>query len=181
MNNEERPLKIGQLQVQGDHFKADVRTVRDGRAYEVAIDVPPGLPAGRYMDTLLVETDHPRRKQLTIGVNVFVKDDLYASPEFVDFGEVSSQELRNPMLNKLLVQSFMLKKRRGPFSITHISSDISGVNIASHPAGASDSFRIDVSLAAAQVQPGSLAGTIRIRTDDRVFPEVVIPIRGTVR
>jgi len=38
-----------------------------------------------------------------------------------------------------------------------------------------------VSLTPALVQPGSLAGTIRIRTDDRLFPEVVIPIRGTVR
>jgi len=181
VNNEERPLKVGQLQIQGDHFKADLRTVRDGKTYEVAITVPPGLPAGRYMDALLVETDHPRRKQLQIGVNVFVKDDLYASPEFVDFGDVSSQELRNPMLNKLLVQSFTLKKRRGPFTITEVSSDVTGVKIASDPAGASDSFRIDVSLTPALVQPGSLAGTIRIRTDDRLFPEVVIPIRGTVR
>ena len=136
---------------------------------------------GHTSHALLVETDHPRRQQLKIGVNIFVKDNLYASPEFVDFGEVRSEELRNPLLNKLLVQSFMMKKRRGTFTITDISSTVSGLGMASDPAGASDSFRVDVSLIPAQVQPGSLESTIRIRTDDSDFPELLIPIRGFVR
>jgi Protein of unknown function (DUF1573) len=181
VNNDQRPLRIGQLQGQSDRFKADLRTLADGKRYEVAIKVPSGLPAGRYMDVLLVETDHPRRQQLKIGVNIFVKDNLYASPEFVDFGEVRSQELRNPLLNELLRQSFIVKKRRGTFTITGISSSVSGLSIASDPTGASDSFRVDVSLIPAQVQPGSLESTIRIRTDDSDFPELLIPIRGLVR
>jgi hypothetical protein len=102
--------------VPGDDFRVcdgnafDPAIIESGRIYEVRVKVPRGVPAGRYMEGLQVETDHPRRRQLRIGVNVFVKNDLYASPEFVAFDEVNIDQLRRPMAAKLLGQSVIVSK-----------------------------------------------------------------------
>ena len=183
VNNEERPLKIEQIRPEGDHFAAEIKTVEPGKIYELLVKVPKGLPAGRYMERVQVDTDHPRRSHLSVAVNVFVKNDLYASPEFVDFEQLSSQQVRNPALTKLLTHSFMVKKRRGDFAITAISSDVSGLRIQRSPSSndPSGSFKIDVAVIPEQARPGSLEGSIRIRTNDTDFPELVIPVRGSVR
>jgi len=181
VNNEDRPLRIESLQREGSHFTADLRVIRDGKSYEIAITVPKGLPAGRYVETLFVETDHPRRRQLRIGVNVFVKNDVYATPERVNFGEIRLHELRNPLVNKLFVQSFMVRKRRGTFTITDMSSGRAGLKVTAEPTGSSSSFRIDVSLAPEAVQSGSVENTVRLRTDDPDYPELIIPVEGSVR
>jgi len=42
-----------------------------------------------------------------VPVHVFVKPDLYANPEAVDFGPVSAEELqKNPAARELLAQNF---------------------------------------------------------------------------
>jgi hypothetical protein len=184
VNNEERPLRIGAIRPEGEHFLAELATIEAGRVYEIRVKVPRGLPPGRYMETLLVDTDHPRRQQLRIGVNVFVKNDLHATPEFVDFDHISAEQLRRADLAKLLGQTVTLRKRQGQFRITGISTDVRGLRIERSPAPVESSaaaFRIDVGVEPGAIQPGSLEGSIRISTDDKEFPELRIPVRGMVK
>ena len=62
VNNEERPLRIDAVRPEGEHFLAELSTIEPGRRYEVRVKVPRGTPAGRYMEALQIETDHPRRR-----------------------------------------------------------------------------------------------------------------------
>jgi hypothetical protein len=182
VNNEPRPLAIDGLRPQGDHFGAELRTVEAGKRYDVVVKVPSGLAAGRYREALHVLTDHPQRKSMSIGVNVFVKNDLYASPESVAFDGVHAKQLRVPELAQLLARSFTVRKRNGEFKITGISTDVEGLNVERSPSGevASDAFKIVVGLVPEAVG-SSLDGTIRITTDDEGFPELLIPVQGTVQ
>jgi hypothetical protein len=183
VNNEQRPLRIEALRSEGSHFLAELSTIEAGKTYEVRVKVPGGLPAGRYMEALHVETDHPRRRQLKIAVNVFVKNDLHATPEFVDFDRVSTDQLRRPEFAGLLGQTLFIRKRQGQFRITAVSTDVRGLRIERSPASAESiaaAFRLDVGLEPGIVQPGSLEGSIRISTDDKEFPELSIPVRGVV-
>jgi Protein of unknown function (DUF1573) len=183
VNNEERPLRIDAIRPEGEHFLAELKTIESGRIYEVRVKVPRGMPAGRYMEGLQVDTDHPRRRQLRIGVNVLVKNDLYAAPEFVAFDDVNIDQLRRPMVAKLLGQSVIVRKRQGQFRITDISTDVRGLRIERSPslAESSAAFRIDIGLEPDVVQPGSLDGSIRISTDDKEFPELAIPVKGIAK
>jgi hypothetical protein len=40
---------------------------------------------------------------------------------------------------------------------------------------------MDVSLVADRLERGTINGAIRLRTNDPIFPQVVVPVRGEVR
>ena len=181
VNNEAEPLKILRLAPEGEHFKASIKTVDAGRVYDLAVDIPPDVPPGRYGEFINLETDNQKFPHLRVGVNIFVKTDVYAFPDAVDFGVVSTAQLtEHPEMAEGLAQGFLLKKRAGTFRITSIETDVPALRITQTPEGDSGTFRIEVALVLDKLRPGSLAGQIRLRTTDSEFPEVVIPVRGTV-
>jgi hypothetical protein len=55
------------------------------------------------------------------------------------------------------------------------------LSIAQSPAGGSQIYKIDVGLVRDRLQAGKFAGSIRVLTSDKEFPELVIPVRGEVR
>ena len=181
VSNEDRPLAIKGLKPAGEHFRAAVSEVQPGKRYDILVSVPRGLTPGRYYETLDVETDHPRLGPVRIGVNVFVKHNLYASPEVVDFGDVSLQQIRAGTGASLLTRSSTLTKRAGMFAITSITSDVPALRIGRSPSGDSNSFGLNVTIDDTRVRAGSLEGTIEIKTDDKDFPHIVIPVHGHVR
>src|SRR5262245_14986212 len=182
VNNDDRPLSITRLEAEGTSFGASVETIDAGKIYQLRVKVPPDVPPGRYMEAVYLHTDHPTRSRLRIGVNVLVKNDLYANPEIVDFGAVSLDQLaKAPSLLELLTQTFLVKARSGEFEIKSIVSDVSLLYISKDPSGSSQAFQIRVGLIRERMQPGRITGALRITTDDEAFPELVIPVRGELR
>jgi hypothetical protein len=54
------------------------------------------------------------------------------------------------------------------------------LSITRSPTGRGQAFRVDVSLVHEKLKPGPIKGTIRILTDDKEFPELIVPVRGDV-
>lgn len=183
INNEERPLTISRIEPEGKHFTAALETVTPGKVQRLRVTVPPDVAPGRYMGVAYLHTDHPTLSRLRISVNVLVKNDLYVNPETVEFGRVSLDSLtKNPRLIDLLGQTFLVKKRHGEFEIKSIASDVPALRIVQSPAaGRSETFRIDIGLDRNELKPGKVTGSLRIRTDDSEFPELVVPVRGELR
>jgi len=88
VNHEDRPLAITRVEGGGRFFTAAMRTLEPGKVHDLRVEVPAGAPPGRYEDTVYLGTDHPTRSRIPIAVNVFVKTEVYANPEAVDFGTV---------------------------------------------------------------------------------------------
>ena len=182
VNHEPRPLAITRLEGGGRVFAAALDTVEAGKVYDLRVQVPAGVPPGRYQEAVYIDTDHPRRPRIPIAVHVLVKRDVYANPEEVDFGMVSLDELAQaPSLLELLTQTVLIKKREGVFGIKAVASDLGLLRIRRSPDGRSAAFRIDVGLDRQRLRPGPITGSIRVATDDDAFPEVVIPVRGELR
>jgi hypothetical protein len=182
INHESRPLTVQKIAPAGSHFTAVVRELERGRRYELRVSVPAGLAPGRFRERLAVHTDSPARPLIQIPVNVLVKADLYANPEMVDFGTVPGAAVRrNPALVTRLTQTVLVKHRRIPFEIRQATSDVPGLTIRMSPGGSQATHQIDVSLAADQLAPRSLDGSIRLLTSDPRFPRMVIPVRGRIQ
>ena len=182
VNNDEQPLTITRVEAAGPHCTARLASVETGKLYHITVVVPAGIPPGRYRELVYVETDHPARSRLTIPVNLFVKAEVYANPEAVDFGVVPLGQLeKTPGLLQLLTQTVMVKKRQGEFAITKIASDLAFVTVKQTPDVSSSAFRLDFGLAPQRLRPGRIEGTIRVMTDDGKFPEVLIPVRGELK
>ena len=146
------------------------------------VDVPAGTEFGRFQERVVIHTNQPIRPELPVAVNVFVKPDLYASPEVVDFGEVNLEQLRRvPALGDVLTQVVGIKRRHGAFAITSVGSNIPGLDIAVSPSRPAETFRMDIKLIPDQVKQGVVSGMIRLGTSDPMFPEIAIPVRGEIR
>src|SRR5262245_60899681 len=182
VHNEERPLNILGLKPDGNHFVASLQTVEPGMTYSLLVKIPPETPPGRYTEAVYLESDHPALPRLKIAVNVFVKTDIYMSPEIVDFGVVSLEQLaRASSLLEFLTQTLLVKKRQGEVVITSIVAAPSVLEITQSPSGRSGIFRIDVGLARDKLQQGAITGSIHVHTNDKDFPSFVIPVRGEIR
>jgi len=119
---------------------------------------------------------------IRLPVHVLVKADVYANPDEIDFGEVALDHLRRqPRAAPFLEQTTFVKKRAGAFRLRGIRSNVHALDIRATPSSAaSGTFRIDVTLRAEALRPGSLDGTIFIDTDDPTFPRLTIRVRGQV-
>ena len=183
VNHRMQPLTIDRIEQQGEHFHAAIRPIEPGRVYELDVTVPESVPPGRYTEAVFVYGNDPKMPRYMVPVNVIVKADISVNPETVDFGHISSTEVaKSPSSLDLLRQTIIVRKRAGKFSITSVTSDASNVKVERSPDGniSSDAFRLDVALEKAGLRPGRIEGTIRIRTDDERFPELVVPLRGVI-
>jgi hypothetical protein len=52
-----------------------------GGGYRVDVEVQPGLPLGRFSDTLVIETDHPSQKELKVSIRGFATGPISVVPE----------------------------------------------------------------------------------------------------
>ena len=181
INHEQRPLQVTRFEAAGSHFTADLREVQAGQRFDLRVTAVPGGVPGRFQERLIVHTDSPARPFINVAVNVFVKADVYANPETVDFGDVSLAAVRQrPTLLALHTQKFLLRRRQGPFEIRSATTDVPGLVIHVSP-GAQAAHEVTVSLAPDKLAPRVLGGSIRLATSDARFPEIVVPVRGRLR
>ena len=183
INHEEQSLKITGVEPKGTHFKTDLKEVQAGKVYELTVTAPAGTAPGRYEESVLLHTNHPKFSTIPVGVNLFVMRDLYANPEIVDFSGIDLAALNtNPQMIDSLYEVVMLKKREGDFEIKGIQTDVPFLKITQSPSsGRSSTFKLDVAVLREGLAVGKASGSIRIATDDTKFPEVVIPVTAEIQ
>ncbi len=182
INNEEHPLTITQLEPDGEHFVASIRTVEIGKVFELRVTVPPNVSPGRYREAVYLHTDNPTRPRLKIAVNVLVKSDVFVSPPDVIFGQVNMAQLRKQSsMFPLLTQTFLVKRRDSEMTITSVTTDVPFLDIQQDPPERGQIFRFDVGLDMDRIVTGKFDGSIIIKTDDPEFPELVVPVRGEIK
>ncbi|HKF42468.1 MAG TPA: hypothetical protein VKG01_05160, partial [Thermoanaerobaculia bacterium] len=131
VNNEEKSVEVKQVRSEGgSHFVPALKTVEPGKTFDVTVKVAPGTPVGRYEETLVIEMSSPPGRLLKVPVHLFVKPDLYATPDAVDFGEVPLEQLRRSAgMLEMLKQTVLVTSRRDQFSLRSVVCDLPGVTI----------------------------------------------------
>ena len=179
-NHQAAALAITGVEKKGSHFMASLSTEEAGRKYRLRVTVPQSVEPGRYLEAVRLQTDDPKHSAMQVGVNVFVKRDVYVAPDSVSFGQVTAQQARNPNVSGLLAQTLLVKKRAGDFAITGIETNIPFLTIPETPAGRAGTFRLDIGLSAEGLKPGEFHGDIQIKTDAPGFEKLIVPVTGEI-
>jgi hypothetical protein len=179
-NHQAAPLNIKGVEKKGSHFTTALSTVEPGQKYHLQVTVPQSVGPGRYLEAVRLQTDDPKHPTVQVGVNVFVKRDVYVAPESASFGQVTMQQARNPSASGLLTQTLLVKKRAGDFAITGVETNIPFLSIQKTPSARAGTFRIDVGLFAEGLKPGEFHGEIQIKTDAPGFPKLIVPVTGEI-
>jgi len=181
-NNDSRPLALTSAQA-GAHATATLATVEPGKVFTVTVRPAAHAATGKYEESLSIQTDDASIGTITIPVHVWVKPNLYANPDVVDFGNISREAAQRPgAADAMLTQVAVLRRRAGAFEIKSIVSDSSLVVVKQSPdKGPSESFTLEMKLRPEALFAGAkIEGKVRVRTSDREFPEIDLPISGSV-
>lgn len=179
VSHETHPVSVRLTRPPSSHFTASVRPVEEGRVFDLVVDVAPGLPRGRYDESVVLDVRGSTLYRIEVPIHLTVNSDVYANPDVVDFGNIQPDVIAGTSGEPdLLQQSILLKRRTGAFRIESLRSDVGALTLKREPTGPSGTFRIDVGLSRSRLTPGDLRGSIWIETDDPRFPEIVIPVRG---
>jgi len=179
-NHQTPPLAIKGVEKKGSHFTTALSTVEAGRKYQLQVTVPKSAGPGRYLEAVRLQTDDPKHPIVQVGVNVFVKRDVYVFPDSASFGQVAMQQAKNPNASGPLTQTLLIKKRAGDFAITGIETNIPFVSIQKTPSGRAGTFRLDIGLSAEELKTGAFNGEIKIKTDAPGFPNLIVPVTGEI-
>ena len=109
---------------EGSHYRAAIDSVEPGRAWRLRVRPAAGVLPGRYDETLTLESGDPSIGRVAVPVHLFVKGDVYANPDDLNFGDVGVTAKPRPGDDALVPQTFFVKKRSGVFRILRVRSDL---------------------------------------------------------
>lgn len=184
VNKNEQPVKIIRMETDSKRFKARLETVREGREYRLHVAVGPGASLGRTMEKVTLFTDKPEWPGIDIGVNIFIKGDVYNFPDKVDFGRVGIEDLKkNASLVDLHRQTVLVKRQPGKgkdFQIK-LEHNIPFINIKKDPESGSETYQLDIVLIPEKMVKGKINAFVSVITNDKEVPEIKIPVVGEVQ
>ncbi len=154
-----------------DERRADAPTVNQ---WIVETTIQPDAEIGALRDFLIVETNHPKQKELRVAVTGFVRPLLQATPAIAEFGALdlgaASQDL------SLVVVNF----GEAALEIAKVSASVPGVEATIKPIEAGRRWEVKLKLTA-KMPKGRVDATVTIETTSTQQPTLQVPLRGTVK
>jgi hypothetical protein len=192
VNRDHRPLEILSVQPATDRFTVRLTPLEEGRRYELAVKLRKSSLAGMGLGRITVSTN--QGETIAIPVFTLLRDKIYIDPPEIDFGQISLGQIETHLdsLNSQTETLYVYKYRGEDFRI-RVDSSPSFVAIEKTPRdgpgamvniprqGPTAVFELKVAPLRDKLTPGKLEGTIRIKTNDLDFPELLVPIRAELK
>jgi hypothetical protein len=135
--------------------------------------IQPDAEVGPLRDFLVVETNHPKQKELRLAVTGFVRPLLSATPAVADFGALALSAASQDL--SLVLVNF----GEAAIDIQGVTASVPGVEAAIKPIEAGRRWEIKLTLTG-KMPKGRTNATITIHTTSTVQPTLEVPLRGTV-
>lgn len=191
-NKDESPLKINGTQIEGeDRFIANLTTIEEGQRYKLSVKLRSLAPAVKAQGRITLNTN---KGEIGIPVFTFLKNKVYVNPPDVIFGRIDLKQLEvEPDLLKFLTQTVFIYNYKGQDFQIQTQSSLPFISIEKTPKegpgaiiqipqqeGSTSVFELAISPIKEKLKPGKFQGTIRVFTNDKEFPELIIPVVGEV-
>jgi hypothetical protein len=142
------------------------------RTFPVRVSVKPAAPAGPFVGSITIVSNHPKEPRLTIPVTARIKGDIEVRPKTLFLGFV--QRTKPATGSVTLVPSSM----RG-FSITAVRMSSDLFTAKPSPADSGKGYKVTVGLT--ETAPsGLLKAEMVIRTDSAVQPTITVPVSAYI-
>ncbi len=106
-NQEKKPLKIIKIESKSNRFNYQLKTVKKGKEYSLLVKLNPEASPGRTMEKITLFTNDKNFPKLDVGVNIFVKNEVYTFPDLIDFGSINLELLKHKFKTSEQVAEFL--------------------------------------------------------------------------
>ena len=193
-SKEDKPFNIEKVKTESDLFTAGYYEVVKGKDYKIIVKLNPKSEAGMSQNSLTIHTE---KEIIKLPVYTFIKEKVYINPPGINFGQIDKAEVTNnrKLLDFLNQSVFVYKHERDDFkddlkiefesipeylevNRTPAEGPASVVNIPNQ--GKTAIFEIIVSPNIDKIKKGKFSDTIRVKTNDKDFPTLEIPVFGEI-
>lgn len=181
INRKAEPLEITGIENPSSRFSARVDALEPGRRYRLTVTLKGEGPGGKQRHDLTLKTNLPSAPVLRIPVNTFVQEKVFIFPESVFLGRFGISEIKgNPQAARGMAQILMVYRKGTPGFEVKITSDVPFLKVDSERGPQGDQWENWVWLDPERAEPGEIAGTIFIETNDPDFPKLSVPVTGNL-
>lgn len=181
VNNEEEPLVLKEPQHSGARFTTALTTVEPGKRYALTLRMKPTAAAGRSTEMIAIETSSASSPRIVIAANTLMRERVHTFPDAIDLGAIPLRDATDsPDLLRRIAQTLMVYQLQGSDFEIDASTDVPGVLINSERGPNKDRYQLTVWLDHTKVKAGHIRGTLTIRTNDREWPRIEVPIAGVI-
>ncbi|NIX15713.1 MAG: DUF1573 domain-containing protein [Candidatus Dadabacteria bacterium] len=189
-NKDGKPFEIKKVRGDSDLFTAGFSKDEKENSYKISAKINPESEAGMTQNSLLIETED---EKIRIPVYTFLKEKVYANPPGINYGIIDKNQIlaKKELLNFLNQSVFVYKHGGGDFKIefesvpeylnikrTPEEGSASVINIPNQ--GKTDVFEIIVTPNIDKIKIGKFNDSIKLKTNDKDFPEIEFPVFGEV-
>ena len=181
VNKDVEPLQVKEILSPSKDYKLDLTAIEPGRRYRLNLVMRPHAKAGRETDNITLVTSSKKQPHVVIQANTVVHERVYAFPESIDLGSLNQAELRsNQGMTNLINQTLMIYQEGGKDFRATAATDLDVLNLTVERSKLEDRCEIHVDVALNKLGPGPVNGFIRIKTNDPEFPQLNVPVKGSV-
>jgi hypothetical protein len=177
VNESNTPAHVTGVVAGGDNFKVTLRTVEDGKTYQLSIVTNPELKAGHYLQTAKLATDAKDALEIPIELEATVYPFVVATPTAIHLGNLPlSADIARYIVPSIYVQ----KVQGGGLEVKSVQSDLPFVKLETKDLVAGQRVMIQLTLDRTKAPgPGPFKGKIHIETNDQEVPSLDVTIDGT--
>jgi len=181
VNKDVEPMQITEVPHSSSRYELKLATTEPGRRYHLDLVMRSDAKPGRQTEDITLLTSSKKQPRLVIQANTLVRERVYTFPEGLDLGLIKRSELKsNPGLTNLINQTLMVYQEGGKNFEINALTDLDALKLGSQRSSLGDRYEIQVQVAVNQLAPGPINGFIRIKTNDRDFPDLNVPVKGSV-
>lgn len=182
VNHDRSPLEILDVKSANQEFTTKLKTLQKGQRYELIVKLHPQAETGRVNTTLTVLTNNKKSPQVLIPVLVTIAARVEASPDKLIFGKIDRAAMeKNPRSGNSLHRSIIVRSQEKGFKVTKVESTLPFVQLELvSPAQQGLPYNVKVALVKEKLKKGPFNGMVIVRTNDKEFAELKIPLTGEV-
>lgn len=175
-------FKITGVEAESDAIEVSYRALAEHESiegkgqpqYEVAIRLAEDAPVGPINSVVKVTTTSPKAPSMDVKVFGVVRAILPVTPPELQFGAVEASQA--PSRNLIIVNN----RPKSSVDITSATLDDPAFSVELVPVEAGKRYRATVSVNR-EATPGIKDATLVLKTTDADFPELIVPVRASLR
>ncbi len=180
VNHQDQPLRIEELIVpESGGVTAELSTLSEGRHYRLALTLQPDAPPGRSEETLELRTDSPTFPRIPIFVRYQRDARIRTEPNQVVYSRILQSGLDQEWVahKRVLVED----TEGGPdFRILAATVDVPFIGVETEVREPGVSYLVHLRIDPERAVKGTIDGTLVIRTNHPEFPELRLPVTGSI-
>jgi hypothetical protein len=181
INHEPELLRIESVEHPFERFATKIETVEEGRRYRLILILNPDGPGGKKTATILIKPSSRTMPLVNIPANTYLRERVYTFPDAVDLGSLRLADIKaNPELLRRTAQTLMVYQVGGSDFRVSLRTNLPALDLKWERGPKGDRYQSTITLIGEKLQPGPIKGSIVVETNDPEFPNLTIPVTGSI-